>query len=1103
MSSSAEKEPIAEVEYDPFTGGMLEHVVPITEPQREIWLADKLGYESSLAFNVAVSFHLHGALDVAALSAAVQDLASRHESLRSTISSGGDWLCVAGHVDLDTSFSDLSGLAREAREAAVARALQESVDTPFDLERGPLIRSVLLGLAPDEHLLVLTAHHIICDGWSFGIIVDELAALYARHCGQSDATLAEPDSFVEFALANAARAGSAAHDADEAYWLSRFQDQVPVLELPTDRPRPSHRTSVSARVDHVLDAGFVDSLRRFSAHHGSTLFATLLAGFAGTLTRLAGQSTVVVGIPAAGQLASGRHRLVGHCVNLLPLRFDLDPARSFETAVETARTTLFSALRHQHYTFGTLLTKLRIQRDPSRMPLVSVVFNLEDASVGRTVVPGLTLDTATIPRSHETFELFVNAVQVSGTVRLECQYNQALFDGETVARWLRAYTALLRSAVEQPSLELGGLPLLDASLRAELDALQPAPTPFDRECRMHEHFEIQCDRAPDRVALRFGPTACRYGELERRANRVARLLRARGVGRGALVGLALDRGIDMVAALLGILKSGAAYVPLDPQFPAERLALMTGDSNLAALVTVSELAPRFDLRGRPVLALDALAAELDAADDSRIGRDGQGADVEDAAYVIYTSGSTGRPKGVRVPHRAVANFLASMRQEPGLCADDRLLAVTTLSFDIAVLELLLPLTVGAEVVLASREMSADGTALAALLADSGATTMQATPSTWRLLLEAGWAGSSTFKAMCGGEALAPDLCAQLLPRCGSLWNLYGPTETTVWSTCARVVAGQGASPPDVHIGRPIANTRIWVLDPRGEPCPRGVPGEIYIGGEGVSLGYLERPGLTAERFVPDRFSSPADAPSTALLYRTGDRGRWRPDGCLEHLGRFDHQVKVRGFRIELGDIEANLAAREEIANSLVIVREDQPNDQRLVAYVVPKPGAKADESALRAHLRARLPAYMVPQHFVVLDALPLLPNGKIDRNALPRPAAPIVVEQGQAAADLPLDQRTRYLATVWADLLGTEPGPDDNFFDLGGHSMLAVQMVNRVARETGVQLKLIRLGAETLSQLAADLPAEGASPPPSAGKGGRFTSGLRKLFGLATQGSNG
>src|SRR5690606_2050826 len=513
-----------------------------------------------------------------------------------------------------------------------------------------------------------------------------------------------------------------------------------------------------------------------------------------------------------------------------------------------------------------------------------------------------------------------------------------------------------------------------------------------------------------------------------------------GARRGALVGLAVDRDADMLAALLGILKTGAGYVPLDPGFPAERLAYMADDAGLAALVTQRRHRDRIDLAGRPVLVLDELEQALAAQPATRIGRDVDGALPESVAYVIYTSGSTGKPKGVQVPHGAVSNFLVGMQAEPGIKGGDRLLAVTTLSFDIAVLELLLPLSVGAEVVVADRDTASDANALAACLRETGATMMQATPATWRLLLEAGWQGGAGFSALCGGEPMAPDLAQQLLARCEALWNLYGPTETTVWSTCTRILPGRDGT-PDIHIGRPIANTHVWILDERGELCPRGVPGEICIGGEGVALGYLGRPELTAERFVADRYD-PA-ARRGARVYRTGDRGRWRADGQLEHHGRLDVQVKVRGHRIELGEIEANLAAHPAVARVVVMAREDRPGDVRLVAYGVLNAGHALDEAAMSAYLRDRLPDYMVPQHFVPLPAIPLLPNGKVDRKALPAPqSGPRATDPGRA----PHGETEQRVAGLMAEVLGVpEVGAEDDFFASGGHSLLAARLVSRLS----------------------------------------------------------
>lgn len=1054
------------VDYDPFAEGPLSRVAPTTEPQREVWLADRLGHDASLAYNESISLDFRGPLDVAALHTALRGLVARHDILRANFGPDGKTLCVRDAGDVALPRVDLSSLDEAERAARIAAHARGVVETPFDLDHGELLRAELLRLAPEHHHLVLTAHHLVCDGWSWWVIVRELGTLYSQATGQGAAQGTPPlpaaESFADYALAEAEHPHGATYRSDEAYWLQRFVDGGPILDLPTDRPRPARRTFPSVREDHLLDNELVAAIRRLGARQGASLFATLLAGFAGVLSRLTSQNDVVIGIPAAGQSVDGHDHLVGHCVNLLPLRFELDQAQPFEQALAQAQSTLLDSIEHQRYTFGTLVRKLPLQRDPARLPLCSVMFNIDQAmDQESTGFHGLGMRLITNPRSYENFELFVNAVQVQGGMRLECQYNTDLFDNATIRRWLAAYETLLRAAVARPDLAFGRLPVVSESAREELNALQPAPVAFDRECRMHEFFERQCDRTPERIAVEFDGEPVRYDELEARANRIAHLLRARGAHRGTLVGLVLDRGIDMLAGLLGVLKAGAGYVPLDPNFPAERLSYMAGDAGLAALLTTTKHAGNFDLRGRPVLALDALQDELATLPTSRPGRDDGAAQAESVAYVIYTSGSTGRPKGVQVPHRAVSNFLSSMAKEPGLGADDRLVAVTTLSFDIAVLELLLPLSVGGRVVLADRVTAADGVALKALIASSGATVMQATPASWRLLLDADWNGDANFRILCGGEALPQDLAAQLLQRCGSLWNVYGPTETTVWSTCSRVT-----SAGDIHIGRPIDNTQVWILDPRGELCPVGVPGEIWIGGDGVTLGYLNRPELTGERFVPDPFSAtPAPNGTPALLYRTGDRGRWRADGVLEHQGRLDFQVKVRGYRIELGEIEALLAAHPQVARAVVVAREDRPGDVRLVAYVVTDAGAVLDDAALASYLKGSLPDYMIPQHILFLDAIPLLPNGKIDRKSLPAPDLNVKLAGERVA---PRNALERTIAEAMAQVLGVaEVGVDDDFFSLGGHSLLAAQLTSRINKELGIALSLRALfDGPTVAKLA-------------------------------------
>ncbi len=1066
-SEPAPQTALTAVDYDPFGTGMLARVAPSTEPQREIWLAANLGTDASLAYNESITLRLRGALDLDALAGALQDIVDRHDALRAGFGPDGETFCVFDGVSLGLPLTDLSRLAAPERDAAFAGHLLRAVETPFVLEEAPLLRAELVRHAIDDHVLVLTAHHIICDGWSWWIIVRELAALYKVRHGTPSEPLPPGDSFADYALKEAAHPDVRTLAADETYWLARFSDAVPVLELPLDRPRPPRRTFASAREDHVIDAALLGAIRQLGARHGASLFATLLGSFAALLGRLSAQDDIVIGIPAAAQALDDHENLVGHCVNLLPLRWNIEAAAPFESLLDTTQTTLLDALEHQRYTFGTLMKKLDVSRDPSRLPLISVLFNIDQAlDHEATAFPGATMEFASNARRFENFELFINAVQEHGELRLECQYNTDLFDAATVRRWLRAYETLLRRATERPQAPVGALPLVDEAGLRELTALQPAPTAFDREQRAHEFFESQCDRDPERIAVRCGDAAVTYAQLEWRANRIAHLLREAGAHRGSLVGIALDRGIDMVAALLGVLKTGAGYLPLDPEFPAERLGFMVSDAGLAALITERAHAARFDLRGRPVLLLDELDAALDAANVARIGRDADAANPDSVAYVIYTSGSTGRPKGVLIPHSATSNFLTAVQSELDMVADDRLVAVTTLSFDIAFMELMLPLSVGAAVIIASRDQTRDGRALRTLIEANAANVMQATPAGWHVLLEAGWRGHSKFRAVSGGEPMTLALAEALLARCESVWNGYGPTEATVYSTWWKVEDPQSG----ISIGRPLANTSIWILDANRQPCPLGVPGEICVGGGGVALGYLNQPLLTDDRFIADPF---VPTPG-ARLYRTGDRGRWSVNSNIEHLGRLDFQVKLRGFRIEPGEIETNLVALADIAHAVVTVREDRPRDVRLVAYVVAAPDALVDETKLRTQLGKILPDYMVPQHFVLLNEIPLLPNGKIDRKALPAPSLHSIAQTALRLAPRNDDER-RVAAAMEAVLHLPDLDVRDNFFALGGHSLLAAQLTARLNREFGVALSLRTLfDAPTVEALAVAIGAQTA-----------------------------
>ncbi|MEP6914514.1 MAG: amino acid adenylation domain-containing protein, partial [Acidobacteriota bacterium] len=983
--------------FDPFAGPALLLTAPATGPQREIWTATRVSDDASRAFNESVSLRLVGPVDLDALMRAGIALIQRHESLRSTFTPDGMTLCVAESIEPVIPFVDCRFMSEADRESTWLETLNRAVDETFDLEEGPLVRIVIVRFAAQEYRVCLTAHHIVCDGWSTAILVKDWAHLYSAAVKASDSALPPPAAFSAYALEELEHEQTAQHIDDENYWVSQFSDDVPVLDLPTDRPRPALKTYHSRREDLVLDAGLVARLKQAAAKQRASLFVMLLAGFQTLVHRLSSQDDLVVGIPVAGQSAGGHADLVGHCVHLLPIRVQMTGRTPFRELLATMRGRVLDAVEHQAFTFSRLLERLPLRRDPSRLPLVSVIFNL-DKGIGPDQLDfnGLEPSLSTNPRRFENFELFLNAVELDGRVTLECQYNTDLFDAATIRGWLGSYRQLLVSAAAGADQEIGALNILPDDDRRLLEAWNGTAAPCPPVC-VHDLIEAQAQRTPDGVALEFEGSCITYREMNDRAERLANRLRTAGVQQDVLVGLCVDRSIGMVVSVLAVLKAGGGYVPLDPGYPLDRLNFMVSDSRMSVLVTTRALRETVPLSAAHVLALEDVDADEPSAERTDLGA----ATPESVAYVIYTSGSTGRPKGVMVPHRAVVNLLTSVRQLPGMTASDVVLAITTLSFDIAVSEILLPLTVGARVVIASRETASDGDALLKLMRGAGITFVDATPSTWRLLIDAGWQGGERLTAICTGEAMPRDLAIELVTRAGTVWNGYGPTETTVWSSFQQVTAPVER----ILIGRPVANTQMHVLDERLQPVPIGARGELYIGGAGVTLGYLHRPDLTGERFV----RVPVGTTETTL-YRTGDIARYLRTGDLECLGRNDDQVKLRGFRIELGEIEDALAKHEALARVAVIAREDRPGDKRLVGYIVLRPGASVTDGALKACLQQSLPGHMIPGVFVRLATLPLTPSGKVNRRNLPAP------EIGAVVSDQPFVAPRTATETIVAEL---------------------------------------------------------------------------------------
>ena len=1018
--------------------------VPITPAQEGIWLTTQMGEAASCAYNLSYCLRLRGALDLNALGRAVQRMVERHDALRATFTADGTEQIIRPALTIDVPLVDLSALPAAAREQQMTELVEREARVPFDLVHGPLLRAQVIRLEAQWHLLLLTVHHLVSDGQSMQTVLRELGALYAAHARGAEPELSSPMQYSAYARWQAEQQQTPAMAEAEAFWLRQFATPIHALELPADRPRLLVRTFNGAEERTVFGAMLAESLKQLCAKHNCTLFATLLAGFNILLHRLTGAEDLAIGVPTAGQLLVNSNDLVGHCMNLLPIRLGVSGDHVISEHLAAAKTTVLDAFDHQNYTFGTLVKKLHVARDASRTPLVSVLFNVDRAD-SALEYDGLSVECVSHATRFAEFDLFVNILQTDTELVVECNYSSDLFDHGTIQRWLGYYRTILEGIAANPSQRVGELPLLSAAERQQLLVEWNATAlEYPQDVCLHQLVEQQVAKTPGAVAVVFGNQSLTYWELDSRADRLARHLRHLGVAPGTLVAIYVERSLDMVVGLLGILKAGGAYLPLAPSFPVERLAFMLDDARPAALVTQQKLLGVLPPHETAVICLDALPA--DPASPATIQRP----QATDLAYVLYTSGSTGKPKGVQILHRAVVNCLTSMRREPGLTADDVVVAETTLSFDIAGLELWLPLTTGARVVIASRDVATDGGRLAELVTACGATLLQATPATWRMLLAIGWQGSPRLKILCGGEALPADLAEELLRRCGALWNMYGPTETTIWSAMQRVRAGQ-----PVRIGRPIANTTCYVVDRQGQPVPVGVPGELWIGGDGVARGYLNRPELTAEKFLADPFR-----PGTGQrVYRTGDLVRYGPDGMLEFLGRLDYQVKIRGFRIELGEIEAQLVTHTTVGQAVVVARED------------PVP------ATLREWLRAKLPEYMVPVVVVVLPRLPLTPNGKVDRRALPVPERPLRGPDGKFVA--PRDPLELQLAKMWEKLFNRRPiGVHDNFFDLGGHSLLAVQFFANVEKRTGKRLALATLfQAPTIEQLAGLLRQQGWESP--------------------------
>jgi amino acid adenylation domain-containing protein len=1013
---------------------------PITEAQKEIFFSVQMGDDANCSYNESNIITFNGNLDIPVLERTFLLVLERHPALRSTFTADGEnQMFPPTPMTMNLPVIDLTTLPENAERNLRFRELCAlEMRTPFDLVQGPLLRLHLVRLSSEQYKLIFTAHHMVCDGWSFAVVFSDLSEIYTAFRTGRDPVLAPAMSFADYARQMVQEESSEKVRLAEEYWVGQFSTGAPALELPTDHARPALKSFAGAMEARVIDNERFARLKKVSPKLGGTLFATVMSVFATLLNRLTGQDNIVIGIPAAGQAIIGCDELVGHCLNFLPVRLRIPDEQPFVDFAKTVKACVLDAYEHQDFTYGTLVKKLKLPRDTSRLPLVSVMFNIDKNGLDLLRFDGLEFDVATNAKQFVNFEIFFNLRQTESSLEVECEYNTDLFDRKTIQDWLESFEAMIEGVIALPQSKLTELPILgDTQQQRLLVEWNQHLHDYPKTASIHNLFEEQAKQHSEKVAVRCGDTSINYADLNRAADALAGQLLKAGTKPGNLVGLFVERSIDMVIGVLGILKSGAAYVPMDPSFPAARLGFMVEDSQMPIVVTQKSLSTQLPEHRAQVILMDSSPFKSERNPDLPPMTSGS-----DLAYVIYTSGSTGHPKGVQIEHHAVVNFLNSMRREPGLLPDDVLLSVTTLSFDIAGLELLLPLIAGATIVIARRETVIDGNLLRKELEQTSATVMQATPVTWRMLLEAGWTGGKKLKILIGGEAVPRELVNNLAPKCASIWNMYGPTETTIWSTTCLLTAGEGP----VSIGRPIDNTQVYIVNPSLQLQPVGTPGELLIGGDGLARGYWNRPELTSEKFISDPFSGQ----SGSRLYRTGDLARWRQDGTLECLGRIDYQVKLRGFRIELGEIESALEQHKDIKQAVISLREDSLGNTRLVAYYMPTTKSAINESDLRSHLSAQLPDYMVPAIFIVLDAFPLTPNGKVDRKALPAPELKAKPKACELIA--PRNEREKLLAEIWEEVLGLERvGIYDNFFELGGDSLLCFRVANR-AIQVGIPL---------------------------------------------------
>jgi amino acid adenylation domain-containing protein len=1040
--------------FNPFDGPVIEKVILTTQSQAEIWIACRLGGEdANRAYNESITLVLKGQLDLPALKNAIKLLVKRHESLRSVFSADGRFMSIMEHKPLTIEQFDYSKQSSEEKKDAISNYILEDANYVFDLIKGPLFKVGLLKTNNLEHQLVITAHHIICDGWSLGIILEELGALYSETVTKTAHSLPTIDNFSTYADELQIYNGSEIHLKTEKFWLNQYQDSIPELSLPTDFPRPELRTHKSERLDFSIDKALLAKLKKVGIQSGSSFVTTLMAAFEVFLFKQSGQDDITLGLPSAGQSVTGLTHLVGHCVNLLPLRSKLDANLSFKNYLKQRKSSIFDAYDHQQLSFGKLLQKLQIKRDPSRVPLVPVVFNIDMGMTSNVNFKDLTYKLISNPRTHETFEIFLNATGSVDDFVLEWSYNTAIFKPSTIKEMMVSFEGILYKIVENPEVKISEIIEIDVST---YDILNDTKTIYPTQ-PLNQLLSEQAKKTPKNTALKFETTEISYEELERQVNQLSQNLISKGMNPGDFVGVCLPRSIELIITLRAIMQCGAAYVPLDPSYPIQRLNYMLDDSEATFLITTEGVPSTLSTKAS-VFIQDDLFLNLSEFSEQPISVEVK---PEAIVYVLYTSGSTGKPKGVPITHKNLVNLLYSVLDKPGIKETDTLISITTISFDIAMVELFAPLLKGAKLILTNEETAKDTRLLLDVMKNEKVTMMQATPATWQMLLDSGWDEHLPIRAISTGEALPLELAKNILKRVNELWNLYGPTETTIWSAMTQI----NKTDDFIPIGLPVANTQLYIVNDQLNLVAPGMVGELCIAGDGVAKGYWKRPDLTAEKFIKNRF----DTNSNSVLYRTGDLAKLLPSGNVQCLGRIDQQVKIRGQRIELGEIEQVLDALEGVQSSVAML-----NNDRLVAHVISSENGNQNTNLInlwKDTLRDQLPSHMVPQQFNVVTEFPTTLNGKIDRKALLNLNPNQTAKQRFTSPSTPSE---KIILAIWQECLELDKiDINSDYFEIGGHSLVGVKVMAKLEKETGNRLPLVALlKHSTIKKLAAFMDSE-------------------------------